>query len=159
MYVAQDGTFSASLFDGNYKLVQLRGNGPWMDKPDSVDVQVRGAVTVDMPVTPYYTITNTTFQKSGSAITATGKVNKIATNAIERVTLYLGTTTIVDATNNAGVQDRTGTALADLSQPISFSLTLPASLASRDYVYGRIGVKTAGIGEMVYSAPQRIALK
>jgi hypothetical protein len=159
VYVAQDGTFSASLFDGDYKLVQLKGNGPWVDKPDSLDVSVRGATTIDMPVTPYFTISNETFQKNGTTVTASGKITKVSTNAIERVSLYIGTTTIVDATNNGAVSNQTGAALADLSQPITFSLSLPAALSGRDYVYARIGVKTSGIGEMLYTKPQKIALK
>jgi hypothetical protein len=159
VYVAQDGTFSASLFDGDYKLVQLRGNGPWVDKADSLDVQVRGATTVDMPVTPYFTISNATAQKTGNDITASAKVTQVSSNAIERVSLYLGTTTIVDVTNNTARLDRTGAAIANLAQPITFSLTLPAALAGRDYVYARVGVKTSGIGEMIYSEPQKVMLR
>jgi hypothetical protein len=159
VYVAQDGTFSASLFDGDYKLVQLRGNGPWVDKTDSLDVQVRGTTAIDVPVTPYFTISNETFQKSGNDITASGKVNKVSSNAIERVSLYLGTTTIVDVTNNTTRLDKTGAAIGDLSQPISFSLPLPATLSGRDYVYARLGVKTSGIGEMIYTQPQKVMLK
>jgi len=159
VYVAQDGTFSASLFDGNYKLVQLRGNGPWLDKADSLDVQVRGTTAIDMPVTPYFTISNPTFAKSGNDITASGKINQVSTNAIERVSLYVGTTTIVDVTNNSTRLDKTGAAIADLSQPLSFTLTLPATLSAREYVYARLGVKTSGIGEMIYTQPQKVMLK
>jgi hypothetical protein len=46
VHVEQDGTFSASLFDGNYKLVRLRGNGPWTDNSDSIDVQLKGSHTL-----------------------------------------------------------------------------------------------------------------
>lgn len=159
VYVDQDGSFSASVFDGDYKLVQLKGNGPWVDKTDSIDVQVRGESVIDVPVTPYFTITNETFTKSGTTITGTGKVTKISTNAIERVTLYIGTTAIVDANNNSTKLDKTGTAVADLTQPLSFNLTLPANLSSRDFVFVRLGVKTAGIGEMAYTKAQQLQLK
>src|SRR5660397_127396 len=38
VYIAQDGTYSARLFDGNYKLVRLAG-APWANIPlDSIDV-------------------------------------------------------------------------------------------------------------------------
>lgn len=159
VYVDQDGSFSAAVFDGDYKLVQLKGNGPWVDKTDSIDVQVRGESVIDVPVTPYFTITNEAFTKSGTSITATGKVTKISTNAIERVTLYVGTTAIVDANNNSTKLDKTGTAVADLTQPLSFSLTLPANLSARDFVFVRLGVKTAGIGEMAYTKAQQLQLK
>ncbi|MEO5995843.1 MAG: DUF3823 domain-containing protein [Chitinophagaceae bacterium] len=159
VFIAQDGTFSASLFNGDYKLVLLKGNGPWVDKADSIDVHVNGSATIDVPVTPYYTISNETIQKNGTAIAASGKITKVSTNAIERVSLYIGTTTIVDATNNNAVANQTGVALGNLSQPITFNMTLSAALAARDYVYGRIGVKTSGIGEMLYTQPQKIHLK
>src|SRR5438105_1762586 len=58
VYLAEDGTFSASVFDGNYKLTLLKGNGPWADKTDSIDVTVKGAATVDVPVDPYFIIKN-----------------------------------------------------------------------------------------------------
>src|SRR3982751_5000804 len=41
--IAQDGSFSAALFDGDYKLVRARGAGPWVDNVDSIDVHVSGA--------------------------------------------------------------------------------------------------------------------
>src|SRR5690606_28374043 len=58
VYVAQDGTFSAVLFDGDYKMTLLRGNGPWMDQTDSIDVQVRGDQMSDVEVQPYYVLRN-----------------------------------------------------------------------------------------------------
>src|SRR4051812_34652244 len=42
IYVDQDGTFSAALFDGNYKLTRLKGNGPWADNTDTINVVVKG---------------------------------------------------------------------------------------------------------------------
>src|SRR3954470_7127362 len=32
VYLAQDGTFTVALFDGDYKVTLLKGNGPWADK-------------------------------------------------------------------------------------------------------------------------------
>lgn len=159
VYVNQDGTFSASLFDGNYKLVMLKGSGPWVDNTDTINVQVSGATNIDFPVTPYFTVKNETFQKSGNAITATCKVDQVvASRAIERVALYIGTTQFVDQNVNAGTQNLTGAALGNLSQPLSLSYTIPASLAGRGFVYARIGVKATGITEMVYTQVQQINL-
>ncbi|GAA4416230.1 DUF3823 domain-containing protein [Nibrella viscosa] len=160
VYVDQDGSFSASLFDGDYQLVRLRGNGPWVDNTDTIKVQVRGTATVEVPVQPYYVVKNEMIQKSGNAVTATAKIDPVVTSrAIERVTLYLGSTTIVDANNNAGTHNLTGTALADLSKTLSFSVTVPASLANKEYAFARIGVKTVGVAEMLYSPVQKVALK
>ncbi|RIV23573.1 DUF3823 domain-containing protein [Fibrisoma montanum] len=158
VYVAQDGSFSASLFDGDYKLVRLRGNGPWVDNTDTINVQVRGAATVDVPVLPYYVIRNEKFQRSGTTLTATCQVAQATTGrAVERVTMYVGATQFVDINNNAGRVDLTGAALADLSKPLAFSMAVPGSLVGKGYFYGRIGVKTVGVAEMLYTPVMKIA--
>lgn len=160
VYVDQDGSFSATVFDGNYKLVRLRGNGPWVDNTDTIDVQVRGSATIDVPVQPYFTVGNEKFQKAGTAITSTCKINQVlTTRAIERVTLYVGSTQFVDINNNAGNVSKTGADLADLSKELSFTMNIPSSVASKSVVYGRIGVKTVGVAEMLYSPVQKIQLK
>ncbi|OIN56659.1 DUF3823 domain-containing protein [Arsenicibacter rosenii] len=160
VYVDQDGSFSATVFDGNYKLVRLRGNGPWVDNTDTIDVQVRGSATIDVPVQPYFTVANEKFQKAGTAITSTCKINQVlTTRAIERVTLYVGSTQFVDINNNAGNVSKAGADLADLTKELSFTMNIPSSVASKAYVYGRIGVKTVGVAEMLYSPVQKIQLK
>lgn len=160
VYVDQDGSFSATLFDGDYKLVMLKGSGPWVDNTDTINVKVSGATTIDFPVQPYYTVSNSTFSKSGSNITATAKINQVVTtNTIERATLYIGTKQFVDVNNNAEKLEIAGSNITDLSQPVNFTLAIPTSLAGRDYVFGRIGVKATGVNELVYSPVQKIMLK
>lgn len=160
VYVNQDGSFSASLFDGNYKLVLLRGVGPWVDNTDTINVQVNGATTVDVPVQPYYTIADANFAKSGSNITASAKINQVVTtNPVERATLYINTTQFVDINNQVATSDISGSAITDLTQPVTFSFAIPANLANREYVFGRIGVKTTGVEELVYTQVQKIQLK
>ena len=157
VYVGQDGSFSATLFDGDYKLVRLRGNGPWVDNTDTINVAVRGAVAIDVPVQPYYVISNPTVQRSGATLSATCSVTQAAAGrAIERVTLYVGTTQFVDATNNAGSVNVPAATLADLSKPLSATLALPASVAGRSYFYTRIGVKTVGVAELLYTPVQQL---
>ena len=60
VYVAQDGSFSALLFDGNYKMTRQNGVGPWVNNTDSLDVKVSGNTIVDMPVTPYSIVKSAT---------------------------------------------------------------------------------------------------
>lgn len=157
--VSQEGTFSASLFDGDYKLVRLRGNGPWVDNTDTIDVKVRGAATIDVPVQPYFVIRNPTIQRSGTSLTGSLTVGQVVTGrAVERVTMYVGTTQFVDVTNNVGSASVATAALADLSKSLPLSLTLPATVSSRPYFYARIGVKTVGVAELIYSPVQKITL-
>lgn len=158
--IAQDGTFSASLFDGNYKLVRLRGNGPWTDNTDSIDVELRGSKEIDVPVNPYFVFKNEVYSKGEGKVSATFNLQQVATGrTIERVNLYIGTTTIVDPNNNVGNAQEVAANLADLSKPVTLTVNIPAAHASRQYIYARIGVKTSGVGEMLFGMPQKIMLK
>jgi len=159
-FVAYDGTWSAALFDGDYKITLIKGNGPWVDMTDTISVSVRGNGTLDIPVVPFYLIKNETFQKTGTTITATFNVQTVnTTKALESVRIYLNKTIHVDQNN----QMATGTTLAseipDLSQPVTVSVTIPASLANADYLFARVGIKIAGMAELCYALPQKIDLK
>lgn len=159
VHVDQDGSFSARLFDGDYKLVLLRGNGPWADNTDSLDVHIKGSATVDVPVDPYFVITNHAFQRNGDQITATVSIQQVNTSrSLERVRLYLGQTMIVDQNNSASTGEVLAADVTDLSQPITLTANIPASLASKGYLFARIGVKANGVAEYVYSHPEQVAL-
>jgi hypothetical protein len=127
VYVAQDGTYSADLFDGDYKLTRLRDNGPWQNNTDSISVTVKGNTVVDVPVTPYFTIGTATIAKSGSNVT----------NQFVAATKFSA-----DLTN--------------LSQPVSLSVGIPST--AKGTIYARVGVKTQGVNELIYSPVQTIAL-
>lgn len=149
VYVGQDGTFSAILFDGDYKLVLRQGNGPWLDNADSIDVKVNGATSVDVAVKPYFIISNTSFTKSGTQLTATVTVQQVNNNLpLESVNLYIGNTNIVDQVNSI----RSMSAIPDISGAVNLQMTLPADAA----YFARVGVKTAGVAEQVYSAVQEV---
>ena len=154
LFVQQDGTFTAELFNGDYKLVRSRGNGPWVDNTDSIDVQVRGNTVVDVPVQPYFTIQNAQFQRSGPTVTATCSVTKTASKDLDVAVLFLSSTAIVDVTNNVDRAEKKGADVADLSAPLSFSKAVPTSI--KGAVYARIGVKAAGVGEYIYSPVQKL---
>ena len=156
VYVAQDGTFSATLFDGDYKLVRLRGNGPWIDNTDSISVKVSGNTQVDVPVVPHFNLNNVSFSKSGNTVTAAFTVQQItAASQLERVNIYLGTTMIVDNTRQDASAEKVAADVV-IGQPGTISVTIPAALASRNFMYARVAVKTNGVGEALFSAPYRI---
>lgn len=155
VFLDQEGNFSAMLFDGNYKMVLLRGNGPWVDNTDSIDVVVKGATTVNMPVTPYFVIENPSFERSGQTINATCNIKHVnTTRALENVTLFLGYTNIVDHGTFAERTEKTD--VVDLSAPVTISVGIPNTLQGRNYIYARIGVRTVGTSEMIYSPVQKI---
>jgi hypothetical protein len=155
--VAQDGTYSAIVFDGDYQLVRSRGNGPWVDNSDTINVQVRGTTTMDVPVQPYYIVQNEKFQKSGASVTATVSVKQVVTGkAVDRATLFLNSTQFVDVNNNIARSEKSGADVADLSKDLSFSQAIPTTL--KGACYARIGVKANGVGEYIYTPVQKIDL-
>ncbi|HTE26033.1 DUF3823 domain-containing protein [Flavitalea sp.] len=159
VHINQDGTFSASVFDGNYKLTVLRGNGPWADKTDSIDVSVNGSTNVDMVVEPYFVINNPTFQKSGNQVNATFTLQRINTSKpLELVRIYIGQTIITDQNNNAANAQKLAAVITDISQPVTLTATIPASLLTKKNVFVRIGVKAVGVGELFYSQSQELAI-
>lgn len=156
--VKPDGSFSAILFDGDYKLTLLPGSGPWVVNTDSIDIQLNGAASVDVPVEPYYLINNESITHSNGNIEASFDVEEINdSRSVEFVGLYVGTTSIVDEQSN------TGTEMLDINAGGSLSgqtLSLPLSddLSGRDYIFARIGVKTTGVSDILFSQVVEVSL-
>jgi hypothetical protein len=160
VYIAQDGFYSAKLFDGNYKIVRLAG-APWSNpNTDSLDVTVNGNTTFDVPVTPYYTISGETFtyNKADSSITSTCSITKVGTNAITNLTLYAGVTSIVDNTNTTQNNVLT-TGLTDLTTPKTNKITLTSVNKKRSYIYVRLAIQISGVSERYYTQVQKISLQ
>jgi type 1 fimbria pilin len=124
LHVAQDGSFSANVFDGDYQITRLRGNGPWVDQNDTIRVQVRGNTVVEVPVDPYFVIKNPQIQKGATSIDATFNLQRVNTSRnLERVNLYLNGTTIVDA-NIQTVNAQKLAADVNISQPITLNVNI-----------------------------------
>jgi hypothetical protein len=159
VYVDQNGNFSARLFDGNYKLVLLRGNGPWADNTDSLDIRLNGTHNVDVQVDPFFIITNQAIQASGANATASVSIQQVnSSRTLERVALYLGKTSIVDQNNFEARVDITAANIPNLNGPINLSVAIPASLRNKGYGYARVGVKATGVAEYLYGNVQQIDL-
>ncbi|MXV17017.1 DUF3823 domain-containing protein [Hufsiella ginkgonis] len=173
VYVAQDGSYSAALFDGDYKLVRLRGNGPWADVTDSIDVKVKGNTVVDVPVTPYFNITAATFTYAAAdkSVTATFTVNQVVTGkTVELSTLMIGATEFVDNTNLIISTEAAKTVGSAVTVKISLD---PANYTAagqafvkqtlegiqfKKYAFARIGVKTTGTAERIFTQVQKITI-
>ncbi|WP_200974529.1 DUF3823 domain-containing protein [Echinicola sp. 20G] len=158
VYVSQDGTFSAVLFDGDYKMTLIRGNGPWLDRTDSIDVQVRGSQMIDVEVDPFYTVSTPSFSVNGNTMTVGFTVNGVNTNnALEFAGIYMGRTSLTDAVRNEGNFIVAGGDIS-LGTPVSVDVEIPAGLAGRSDLYVRVGLKTVGIQEQLYSQVENIGL-
>lgn len=158
VYINQDGAFSAVLADGTYKLTLLKGNGPWEDNTDTISVELHGAASVDVPVVPFYMIEEEAFSLSGSTVSATFTLNQITTSrTVEKVSLFVGITNIVDANNNALTVEIPGNELGDPALSHELQGELSDALKKGRYVFARLGVKTTGVAEMMYSRVQKLS--
>jgi len=157
--ISQDGSYSAILFNGRYKLVR-RADAPWQQQAsDTLIVNVSGNTSYDVPVSPYFTISNDTFGKSGNNITARFVVNKnIPTANLELVRLYLGKSILTDQVQREFLVDGNVANIVS-GQPTEITASLPDNLKDLDYIFARIGVKSSSAGEYYYTQVQKIALK
>jgi hypothetical protein len=175
VYVNQDGFYSAHIFDGDYEINLLSGNGPWLNDPTRIPVQVRGNTVQDLQVRPYYTIRNpsvtlnTGVNAPVGAIQASFEIgHENPTQLVEFVGVYIGTTSIVDRANGLSIpnaqRERTRAAIGNLNAPINISVNLPQNIhltpspARREHVFVRIGIKTVGVAELIFSPIYKVAI-
>lgn len=166
--ITQDGKFSHLLYDGDYKFVVRPGQGPFLwpqsgGKADTISITVKGSMNMDIEVNPYYMIRTPQIAKGSAGITASCKAEKIITDAanaknIERVSLYINKTQFVSGTDNIAKMDIAG---SDITNPnnITMSVAVPNISPIQDYVYARIGLKIAGVEDMIFSPLTRIVYK
>lgn len=163
----QEGTYSAVLFNGTYKLIIPNGQGPFMWKktavgnPDSVTISLNGNQVLDLEVTPYYLINDAQVSGSGGKVNATFKVAKIITDVnakdIENIRLYINKTQFVSAGNNIGSANIDGAAIADPNN-VSLSVNVPAIAPAQNYVFARVGLKVKDVEDRIYSPLVKIQL-
>ncbi|MCD8177821.1 MAG: DUF3823 domain-containing protein [Tannerellaceae bacterium] len=149
VFVTQDGSFSALLFDGEYKMVTRDNNGPWVNSRDTTLVTVKGNTHVDMEVTPYFTISNADITLANNVITAKFDITRIVDTAeMDRVILLAGQTAFIDDdykvlrvdwTDN--LQTGTVTYTAELNDEAKEAVVLN----------GRVCVWTRGADQGIYS--------
>ncbi len=161
----QEGAYSSLLFDGDYKLIIPNGQGPFRWKqlasgaPDSTAITVNGTQTLDLEVTPYYMIRNAQLTGAGGKVTAVFKAEKIITDPalaknIERVNLFINKTQFVSGANNIANVGIDGGSIADPNN-ISLNVTVPG-IAPQTYVFARIGIKIAGVEDLIFSPVQKV---
>lgn len=152
IFVAQDGTFEATVFDGVYKVVCRDNNGPWLNTRDTLTVNVSGTTACEYPVTPYYMIENETITLSGNVLNTSCLVKKIAGDKpIERVMLLVSKTSFVDDVNQI--------ARKDWEKPEAGTLNLSMDISGHQpekALFARIGVKIEGVGDAIYSTIVRL---
>ena len=152
VYVTQDGTFSALLFDGDYSLVTQSGNGPSATPQDTVKITVKGDTYVEYPVTPFYTISNENITLSGNTLTATFNVSQVTgTQALERAILVINKTAFVDENANIQRVDRMNPGTGQ----ITMTMTITEANLKNVVLNARVGVKIQG-REAIYTPVKNI---
>ncbi len=158
--IAQDGTYSARLFDGTYKLV-LENGTPWQDlSGDTLEITVKGNTVQDLDVTPYFTFSNVNITKaSGTAVTFTFTVNQVDESAdLSKVRVFLNSSKLVDTNYRDSYESIYTTDGLEIGVSYTYTLDIPEDLQSEDYIFARIGVLTDGQSEYYYSEVEQIDL-
>lgn len=165
--VDQDGSYSALLFNANYKLIIPSSQGPFISnlndatQSDTILVNLNGNQTLDIEVTPYYMIRNPQISGSGRTISTIFGLEKIINDAnakdVERVSLYVNKTFFVDLGNNIAAANMNGGDIMDMDN-ISLGVDVPAITPAQNYVYARVGVKISGVEDMLFSPVQKLEL-
>lgn len=162
--IAQDGGYSAVLFNNTYKLTFPGGQGPFMTKQngaakDTIVVNLSGTQELNIEVLPYYMVRDAQFTAGGSNVAATFKLEKIINDAnakdIERVTLYINKTQFVSEGNNVAKTSVNG---VDITNPnsVNLSVNIPSLVPAQDHVYARIGVKITNVEDWIFSDVRKI---
>jgi hypothetical protein len=155
VFVGQEGEFSALLFNGEYKLVTRDGNGPWMNRHDTVTVNLNGHSEVNIEVTPYFMISNEQLAVSGTTMTASFTINQIVSTAtINKVMLILSKTQFADDVNNVFRKDITEVSAGAVN--LSADISDNAEIAKAKALYARVGVLANGADQAIYSTVVRL---
>ena len=158
VYVDQDGTFSAMLFKGSYRIVAKNGSGPWVDMGTELYFDVTGDTSVDFPVTPYYVLSNEEYSVDDEGmLTVSFRVDRGAFTLIngkpdaliESITLYINNTRFVDDVTFRKKVDSANLSIGE--QTITVSLK-DAELAEYPVLYARLAIGTQGISPKLYTA-------
>ncbi len=164
--VAQNGSYSAEIFDGNYRLIIPEGQGPFMTpanaetNSDTLLVDVSGNTTLDIEIMPYYMIRNTQFSNNGRTVSANFGLEQIISpdnggQAVERVSLYVSTTNFVDGRTSESTIDLAGGEIVDMDN-ISLRTDVPEFTPTQDYAFARVGVKIQNVEDMLFSRIEEI---
>lgn len=162
----QDGNYSVLTFAGNYKFTMKPGQGPFEWKElasgarDTLAIALNSSQVVNIEVTPFYMVSNAKIAASGGQITANFAIDKIITDAtahdIESVGLYVNKTQFVSRVDNAAKTEIAGSSITNMSS-VSISVGTPNFTVTQNYVYARVGIKIAGVEDMIFSPVTKVS--
>lgn len=159
VHIAQDGSYSVALFDGDYKLTR-KGGAPWEEqRGDTILIKVKGNTVYDVVVKPYFVIRNESYSKQAETITAKFIIQKgVETANLSEVKLYVGKSILTDEKQHEAVANCELSTIT-IGQEVTVTATIPTGLKNANYVFARIGVRSTASGEFCYTQSSKIALK
>ncbi|RZL19288.1 MAG: DUF3823 domain-containing protein [Pedobacter sp.] len=156
MFSREDGTFTINAYDGDYYLNITPGRGPWVSSTDTIRFNLQGEKSdLVFNVRPYYWLSAYSNTYTDSVLTANFKMDKVVSTAnLEKLVIYLGTTSILDITSR--VVERSFTNIAPGTVKLTLDLktlskTEKDNLKTTGFLFARIGVKTQGVGDLLYT--------
>ena len=161
----QDGEFSHLLFDGEYKMIIPIGQGPFLPlansegNADTILINLRGTETLDVEVTPYWMLRGTQLSAGEGSVGATFGLDQIVmgddAREVENVTLYISKTAFANSQTNVARSNINGNSIEDFDN-ISLSVEIPDLQPTQSYVYASVGVKFAGVEDLIFSDTERL---
>ena len=151
VYVGQDGSFKAKVFDGKYRLRTRSNNGPWLNSTEELAVDLKGNAEVNFEVTPYFMLENVNIAlNAAKEITSSFTISKEAEGAsLNYYMLLISKTSFVD--------DGTNIFRKDYSSPDAGAISLAEDvstlkeLAGTGPLFARIGVRADGADQAIFS--------
>lgn len=151
VYVNQDGSFEAVLFDGQYKLVTRDNNGPWVNDRDTTIVNLSGRTEVDVEVTPYFTLSDVSLTLNDGTLEASFTANQIVDDAaVAEAVLLLSKTAFVDEVTYIARKSLDEITIGS-PQQVSMDVSGNEDVQSGRPLFARIGLKPVGADQAIYS--------
>jgi len=167
VYARHDGSFTGKMFDGDYTARTLTSKMPFEDFT-GLPVTIKGNTTLDIPVVPYFWMTNLTTTFVGNVFTATFTLAKVSTNAartLQYIQVALSPTNYADAAAfsairnfapgvaapNVVVSDGVCTVRVDLSTLSTAEKSALAAQGPGSHIWASVAVKTNGVTDALYS--------
>ena len=158
--IAHDGTYSAALFNGRYKIVRVAG-APWeAQSSDTIVVDVKGNTTKDVEINPFIAISNENIHKeSGNTVQVQFTVkNVVQGSKLEEVKLFFSKNMILDNNLNDGTESLDISTI-ESGHETTATVNIPVALVSENYIFTRLGVRSDKSNEFYYTQVQKLQLK
>lgn len=153
VFVGQDGSFSVKVDDGDYKLVARNNNGPWVNANDTVRFQLRGNMTIDYEVQPYFWLNSVNISLENLGIlTVSFEIEQLVSSAqVDYVMLLIGKTKFVDDATNILRKD-----FKEVQADFIASEDITKLLNENPNLFARVGLRASGSDQAIYSEVVKI---